>query len=70
VLDKRLGIYSYSTADAYRDVWKQFLSYAKSSFGVKEIKKFNSEAFSTLRLSRGLAKELSSSMQLHLKNWK
>ena len=31
--------YSYSTADAYCDVWKHFLSYAKSSFGVKDIEK-------------------------------
>jgi len=67
-IGKRLGTYSYSTADAYRDVWKQLLSYAKSSFGVKEIKKFNPKAFSTLRLSRGLAKALSNSVQLHLKS--
>jgi len=38
-MGKRLGIYSYSTADAYCDVWKHFLSYAKSSFGVKDIEK-------------------------------
>jgi len=42
-IGKRLGIYSYSTADAYRDVWKQLLSYAKSNFGVKDIEKINSE---------------------------
>ncbi len=37
-IGKRLGIYSYSTADAYRDAWKQLLSYAKSSFGVKKVR--------------------------------
>jgi site-specific recombinase XerC len=42
-IGKRLGIYSYSTADAYRDVWKQLLSYAKTKFNVKDIEKLNSE---------------------------
>jgi len=42
-IGKRLGIYSYSTADAYRDVWKQVLSFAKREFGVKDIEKLNAE---------------------------
>ncbi len=42
-IGKRLGIYSYSTADAYRDVWKQLLSYAKSrvEFCTREISQLN-----------------------------
>ena len=33
-IGKHFGTYSYSTADAYRDVWKQVLSFAKREFGV------------------------------------
>ena len=31
-IGKRLGIYSYKTLDAYRDVAKQLMSYVKSEF--------------------------------------
>ena len=58
-IGKRLGIYSYSTADAYRDVWKQLLSYAKSSFGVKDIEKLNSEivhSFLHSKIEQGVSK--------------
>jgi len=58
-IGKRLGIYSYSTADAYRDVWKQLLSYAKSNFGVKDIEKLNSEivhSFLHSKIEQGVSK--------------
>ena len=58
-IGKRLGIYSYSTADAYRDVWKQLLSYAKSNFGVKDIEKLNSEmvhSFLHSKIDQGISK--------------
>lgn len=35
----KIGIYSYGTADAYREVWVQFFKYAKNEFGMKDIEK-------------------------------
>ena len=40
---KELGIYSYATADQYRDIAKEALSYAKENYGVKDIEKLSSE---------------------------
>ena len=36
-IGKKIGIHSYATADAYRDVWRQVASFAKSEFKVKDI---------------------------------
>jgi len=36
---RELGIHSYATADAYRDVWRHALEYAKAEYGVKDIEK-------------------------------
>ena len=38
-LGKKIGIYSYATADAYREVWRQVLNFAKSEFKVRDIEK-------------------------------
>ena len=57
---ERLGIYSYSTADAYRDVWKQVLSFAKREFSVKDIEKLNEEIVHIsqhLKLEQGVSKK-------------
>lgn len=40
---KQMGIHSYSTADAYRDIWKDALNFAKENFSVKDIEKLNGE---------------------------
>lgn len=40
---KGLGIHSYSTADAYRDVWISVLNYAKMEHGVRSIDKLTGE---------------------------
>ena len=58
-IGKRLGIYSYSTADAYRDVWKQVLSFAKREFDVKDIEKLNTEiihSFLHSKIEQGVSK--------------
>jgi len=36
-LSASLGIYSYATADAYREVWIQVFEFARESFGIKSI---------------------------------
>jgi integrase len=40
-IGKEIGIYSYSTADAYRDVWKQIGEYIKSEFKIKDFEIIN-----------------------------
>ncbi len=55
---KGLGVYSYSTADAYRDVWRACLDYAKETAGIKNIEKLSGEAvraFLTSKVDQGVA---------------
>ena len=40
---KNIGIYSYKTADQYRDISKEAFRYAKENYGVKDIEKLQSE---------------------------
>jgi len=42
-IGKNIAIYSYKTADQYRDIAKNLLSYTKVEFGVKDIEKLTSE---------------------------
>jgi len=42
-IGKNIAIYSYRTADQYRDVAKDVMQYAKENFGVKDIEKLTSE---------------------------
>jgi len=42
-LGKNLDIYSYSTADSYRDIVKEAFSYIKQNYGVKDITKIQAE---------------------------
>jgi integrase len=49
---KGLGIYSYSTADAYRDVWKACLGYAKENLEIKDIEKLSGEAVRAFLVSK------------------
>lgn len=39
----RIGVYSYATADAYRDTWRHALEYAKSEYGVKDLERLTGE---------------------------
>jgi len=42
-IGKNIAIYSYATADQYRDIAKDLLSYTKEEFGIKDIEKLTSE---------------------------
>jgi hypothetical protein len=62
---QQMGIYSYSTADAYRDVWAQVLSHAKEVYGVKDIEKLTGEIVSS-HLSSKVDQEVAfKTFQLH-----
>jgi len=57
-IGKNLGIYSYRTLDAYRDVAKQLMSYVKSEFGVKDIEKITGEhvkSFLEYKVEQGIS---------------
>lgn len=54
---KKLGVYSYKTADAYRDVWRHAFSYARDNFGIRDITKLTPEAiqsFLQAKLDQGV----------------
>ena len=56
-IGKNLDIYSYKTADAYRDVAKQAFEYIKQEFGVKDITKLQGEhvqAFLESKIEEGI----------------
>jgi integrase len=56
---KELGVYSYSTADAYRDVWRACLGFAKDNLGIKDIEKLSGEAmraFLASKVDQGVAR--------------
>ena len=42
-IGKSIYIYSYATADQYRDISKDLMNYTKQQFGVKDIEKLQSE---------------------------
>ncbi len=42
-ISKNIGIYSYKTADQYRDISKEAFRYAKEQFNVKDIEKLQGE---------------------------
>lgn len=42
-MGKELGIHSYSTKDAYTNVWANVLQYAKEHYGVKDMEKLESQ---------------------------
>lgn len=39
----RIGVFSYATADAYRDTWRHVLEHAKSEYGVKDLERLTEE---------------------------
>jgi hypothetical protein len=57
-IGKHLGVMSYSTGDAYRDVWRQVLKFAKEQFGIKDIEKLSGshlKAFLLKKIDGGVA---------------
>src|SRR5690242_11660011 len=42
-IGKVLGIHSYKTADAYRDVWVGIMKHAKAAHGMKDIERLTGE---------------------------
>ena len=40
---KKLGIHSYATADAYREIWRSLLKETRSTFKIKDIEKLSKE---------------------------
>ena len=56
-IGKNIAIYSYATADQYRDIAKDLLSYTKEEFGIKDIEKLTSEhvnAFLESKIADGI----------------
>jgi len=51
-IGKRIGIHSYATADAYRDVWRHALVYARESFGIRDIEKLTPAAIQSFLQSK------------------
>ncbi len=40
---KEIGIFSYRTADAYRDIWRRAFAHAKDNFGLRDIEDITAE---------------------------
>lgn len=58
-IGKELGVYSYSTADSYRDVWRSCLDYAKENANIRDIEKLSGEAvraFLESKIEQGVAR--------------
>lgn len=54
---KQLEVYSYKTADNYRDIWKDALSYAKENYKIRDIEKLTGEyikAFLEAKIADGV----------------
>ena len=51
-IGKQLGVMSYSTADAYRDVWRQALKFAKEHFKINDIEKLSGEHLKAFLLNK------------------
>jgi len=43
VMGKNIGIYSYRTADVYRDVWRQIGKYVKENYKIRDLSKINGD---------------------------
>ena len=57
-MGKNMGIYSYNTADAYRDVWRSVLDHTKTEFGIKDVERLSGEhlrAFLDSKIEQGVA---------------
>lgn len=58
-MGRNLKIHSYSTADAYRAVWRHVLSHAKAEFKVKDVERLSGEhirSYLQSKIDQGIAK--------------
>jgi len=49
---QHLGVHSYATADAYRDVWRQVAAYTREVFATKDLEKLTSEHIASFLQSK------------------
>ncbi len=57
-LGKGIGVYSYATQNAYRDVWRNTFKFAKENFQIKDIEKLTAEhvvAYLQSKIDAGIA---------------
>lgn len=51
-MGREVRIYSYGTADTYRDVWRSAFDFAKTEYNIKDVEKLTSEAVQSYLESR------------------
>lgn len=51
-INKELDIYSYKTADDYRDVWRAVLNFARDEYGIRDIEALTEESVQGYLLDR------------------
>lgn len=57
-IGKKIGIYSYKTADNYRDVWRQLGKYVKEVYNVRDFERINGKHVRTFldsKIDKGVA---------------
>jgi integrase len=55
----KIGVYSYATADAYRDTWRHVLEHAKAEYGVKDIERLSGQhvaSYLESKIDQGVAR--------------
>lgn len=55
----KIGVYSYATADSYRDVWRHVLEHAKAEYGVKDIERLSGQhvaSYLESKIDQGVAR--------------
>lgn len=58
VMGKNIGIFSYRTADLYRDIWKQLGSFVRDNYKIKDLEKIEGQhvkAYLESKIEKGLA---------------
>ncbi len=51
-IGKQLGVHSYATQNAYRDVWRHVLQYSRENFGIRDAEKLTPESVSAYLQSK------------------
>jgi integrase len=55
----KIGVFSYATADAYRDTWRHALEHAKAEYGVKDIERLTGQhvaSYLKSKIDQGVAR--------------
>jgi integrase len=55
----KVGVYSYATADVYRDTWRHVLEHTKAEYGIKDIERLTGQhvaSFLEAKIDRGVAR--------------